>query len=113
MENPYQSVGKRVRYFRKQNKISQAELAEKANLSDNYIGLIERGLKQPPLTTLSSIAKALDVELSVFFSEGKTPNGDQEATAELKKLLAKKNFKDAQLLLAIYKTIRSFSSPPL
>jgi len=106
MENPYQMVGKRVRFFREQDGLTQAELAEKTGLSDNFIGLIERGIKHPTLETLNKIASALEVNLSELFHP--ITNGQEDsvgALMELKSILNKKNFKDGKLLLAIYKTI--------
>ena len=106
MENPYQMVGKRVRFFREQDGLTQAELAEKTGLSDNFIGLIERGIKHPTLDTLNKVADALEVNLSEFFHPIKsTPEDTATALKELKRLLNKRNFKDGTLLLAIYKTI--------
>jgi len=75
-------------------------------LSDNFIGLIERGIKHPTLETLDKIANALEVNLSELFQP--VTNGQEdctEALAELKRILNKKNFKDGKLLLAVYKTI--------
>ena len=106
MENPYQMVGKRVRFFREQDGLTQAELAEKTGLSDNFIGLIERGIKHPTLDTLNKVADALEVNLNEFFHPTKsTPEDTANALKELKRLLNKRNFKDGALLLAIYKTI--------
>ena len=106
MENPYQMAGKRIRFFREQDGLTQAELAEKAGFSDNYIGLIERGAKHSTLETLNKIADALEVQLSEFFQPMTNRPEDAEiASKELRKLLGKKNFKDAKLLLVIYKAI--------
>ncbi len=106
MENPYQQVGKRVRSYREQCGLTQAQLAEKTELSDNYIGLIERGLKQPSLHTLNRIAKVLEIELCELVK--KAPEGTEEAESlqQLRKLLNKKSFNSAKLLLALYKTIQ-------
>ena len=106
MDNPYHLVGKRIRFFREQDELTQAQLAEKTGLSDNFIGLIERGIKHPTLETLDKIAKALEVQLGEFFQPITTgPEDTEEALKELKRILIKKNFKDGKLLLAIYKTI--------
>ncbi len=43
--------------------MSQEKLAEKANLSRNYIGEIERAEKKITLETLQQIAKALGVRV--------------------------------------------------
>lgn len=106
MENPYQMSGKRIRFFREQDGLTQAELAEKTGLSDNFIGLIERGIKHPTLETLNKIAEALEVRLGEFFQPmTNRPEDAEGASKELKRLLSKRNFKDAKLLLAIYKAI--------
>ena len=106
MENPYQMTGKRIRFFREQDGLTQAELAEKTGLSDNFIGLIERGIKHPTLETLNKIAEALEVHLSEFFQPMTNRPEDAEGSLkELKRLLNKRNFKNAKLLLAVYKSI--------
>jgi transcriptional regulator with XRE-family HTH domain len=109
MENPYQMLGKKVRFYREKAGLTQAELAEKSGLSDNFIGLIERGIKHPKLTTLTKISAVLGVQLHELFHPLNT--GEEEnkiALKELKELLNKKSFKDAKLLLSIYRTIRDY-----
>src|SRR5258706_16022248 len=106
MKNPYQQVGKRLRLIRKQMRLTQAELAEKAELSDNFLGLIERGEGHPTLPTLGRIAGALGVKLGELFlsdeDQGKTT---EQATKEIERLLNNRGLKDAQLLLSIGKKI--------
>ena len=46
------SIGKNIRHFRNLKNISQESLAEKTDLSTNYISMIERGEKIPSLTSL-------------------------------------------------------------
>lgn len=41
---------------------SQEERAFRAELDRTYISLLERGLRNPTLTTIAALAKALDVE---------------------------------------------------
>ena len=107
MENTYQMVGKKIRFYREKAGITQAALAEKAQVSDNFIGLIERGVKQPKLATLSKIAYALDVKLFELFRPLETgEDKNKVAATELKALLNKRNFADAKLLLSVYRSIR-------
>lgn len=61
------SFGTRVRELRKENKLSQEELAEKAGLHRTYIGMIERGEKNLTLLNVIKLAKALNVEIKDFF----------------------------------------------
>ena len=55
----YQFVGEAIRVERKKAGLSQEELAEKVNLTRNYIGAIERAERKITLETLAKIAKAL------------------------------------------------------
>lgn len=67
MEEIYLLIGKRVKYLRHLRNITQAQLAEKANLSVNYISQIETGVASPTVITLLVIAQGLDVEIKELF----------------------------------------------
>ena len=41
------TIGKNIRKYRSQQKLRQDQLAEKTDLSTNYIGMVERGEKIP------------------------------------------------------------------
>ncbi|MCY8401484.1 helix-turn-helix domain-containing protein [Bacillus licheniformis] len=58
------SVGQRLKYWRKQKGYTQAQLAEKANMSRSYVADVERDRYNPSVETLSSIAKALNIPVS-------------------------------------------------
>ena len=55
----YKLLGEAIRVARKKAGLSQEELAEKVNLTRNYIGTIERAERKITLETLARIAKAL------------------------------------------------------
>ena len=57
-------LGESIRHHRKQAKMSQERLAEKANLHPVYIGKIERGEQWISLHGLIRIAQALGVRVS-------------------------------------------------
>lgn len=59
----YQSLGKTIRHERLRAGFSQEKLAEKANLTRNYIGQIERAEKRIHFETLAQIAKALKIRI--------------------------------------------------
>lgn len=60
-------LGKRIKELRNQRDMILTELGERTNLSASYLSQIERNKATPSLTTLLSIAEALDVELRYFF----------------------------------------------
>lgn len=55
----YKLLGEAIRVARKKAGLSQEELAEKVNLTRNYIGTIERAERKITLETLAKIAKVL------------------------------------------------------
>ncbi|WP_373747051.1 helix-turn-helix domain-containing protein [Neisseria dentiae] len=59
-----QQFGLHVRALRQSQNLSQEELAEKANMHRTYIGMIERGERNPALLNLIRLAQALDVPLT-------------------------------------------------
>jgi transcriptional regulator with XRE-family HTH domain len=54
-------LGRRVREARVRRGLTQLDLAQAAELSVAYVSLIERGGRNPPLTTVASLARALGV----------------------------------------------------
>lgn len=65
----YESIGKNIRKYRVERKLKQDELAEKAGLSSNYIGMIERGEKIPSLEALINILNSLDVSADMVLCD--------------------------------------------
>ena len=60
-------LGLNITYYRRAKKITQAELAEKVNITSNYLSQIERGLKTVSLPILMDIAAHLGIsELALF-----------------------------------------------
>lgn len=56
--------GKVLRELRERNNLSQEKLAEYCDLDRTYISLLERGLRQPTITTIFKIADALKISPS-------------------------------------------------
>ena len=59
-------VGQRIRQFRLANKLTQSHLATMCDVDIRTIQRIENGEVDPRAYTLQMIAKALDVEFSLF-----------------------------------------------
>ncbi|MCT4583102.1 MAG: helix-turn-helix transcriptional regulator [Flavobacteriales bacterium] len=62
--------GERVREIRKENGLSQEELAHKADLHRTYIGMIERAEKNITLVNILKISDALGVQVKDLFDYG-------------------------------------------
>ena len=65
--NTLTQLGMRIRYLRKEKKMSQLDLALEAEVNKNYISDLERGCRNPSILVLERIAKALDVSLEILF----------------------------------------------
>ena len=61
------AIGRQVRDFRMQQKITVAELARITGLSIGMLSKIENGNTSPSLTTLQTLSDALSVPLTSFF----------------------------------------------
>ncbi|MDR2952092.1 MAG: helix-turn-helix domain-containing protein [Treponema sp.] len=70
-------LGKRIHFFRKQRQLSQAALAEKADISITFLSKIERGIKYPTSETIAGIANGLGVELHDLFQQGEISADNQ------------------------------------
>lgn len=79
--------GERIRELRKEKKLSQASLAETADLATNYIGEIERGEAKPTLNTVLAIADALDANPSDILRAVDKPRTQQQILAAIKELI--------------------------
>ena len=64
-----ETIGANIRKVRRQKKMRQEDLAEKAELTPNYIGAIERGEKIPSLEALVAIMNALGTSANIIFQD--------------------------------------------
>ncbi|MBA4192689.1 MAG: XRE family transcriptional regulator [Planctomycetaceae bacterium] len=55
-------VAQNLRRLRQDRGLSQEELADRAGLNRNYVGMVEREENAPTVDTLEALAKALKVE---------------------------------------------------
>ena len=65
----YRSIGSNIRKIRTQNKLRQEDVAERANLSVNYVGAVERGERLPSLETFITILNAVGASADVVLSD--------------------------------------------
>jgi len=66
-----ENLGKNIKFYRFRKQFSQADLADKANISVTFLSNIERGNNFPQAGTLCSLAQALDIQVwELFRGEG-------------------------------------------
>jgi len=78
------AFGKNVKNLRIHRQFSQADLAERADISITFLSNIERGIKFPKPEILSQIAEGLEVEVYELFKSNHIPNN---APKDNKKLI--------------------------
>jgi transcriptional regulator with XRE-family HTH domain len=69
------SLGSRIREIRESHGLTQEELASKTGISIKHLSVLERGLKEPRLSTFLSIAEALGTTPDELLT---SPNQDNE-----------------------------------
>ena len=67
LDDFYKNLGKRIKFLRESKHLTQEKLAEKAEISLDYLGKIEVNINRPGLISVLKIAKALDVKVKDIF----------------------------------------------
>ena len=89
------NIGNEIRYYRMKQKLSQEKLAEKSNLSLNFISKLETGrISNISLNKLLNICKALDIRLGKLVGDdiANTFSELPPSTIELIKIMNKLNY---------------------
>ena len=58
-----------LKELRHERGLSQEELAERCGLHDRYISFMERGLRQPTISTIFKLAEALNISPSALIEK--------------------------------------------
>lgn len=74
-----EKFGLLIQNIRKSKKITQEQVSNKTGLDRTYISLIETGKRNPSLSSIIKLSKALEIGLSeLFFEYEKILNIDSE-----------------------------------
>lgn len=110
MSDIQRQIGKRIRALRKKAGLTISQLAETADLSDNYIGFIERGVRLPTIKTLAKLASTLRVNIADFFYfPDQTSPQRKQALTKLLYQLKNKNAAGIELVSEIAQNVFSSS----
>ena len=78
--------GQRLREQRIKHGLTLEQLAEKSELSSNYIGMVERGLKEPGLATMVKLLNALNISADTLLCD-LVPSASHVTDDEIRKRL--------------------------
>ncbi|HBH1374899.1 helix-turn-helix domain-containing protein [Clostridioides difficile] len=64
------SIGYKLKYYRKNNMLSQSELSKMTGIAQTTISDLEKDKYMPKVDTLCKLAQALDVDILKIIQEG-------------------------------------------
>ncbi|MDO5681776.1 MAG: helix-turn-helix transcriptional regulator [Propionibacteriaceae bacterium] len=104
------SMGSFIRAQRQLSAMSLRQLAALSNVSNAYLSQIERGLHQPSLKVVRSIAEALNISTEYLLSQSgvlETPDPSEQTGAETA-ILADPVLTDEEkeVVLGVYRSLR-------
>lgn len=65
------AFGRAVKAIREEKKLTQAEVAKRMDAPDTFVSDIERGVRNPGLSTILALSKALGVKASEIHERAK------------------------------------------
>lgn len=102
MEKINQFVGERIRSLRKSKGLTQAQLGEKVDLPQPYVGGIERGERNISLDTLQKIMSALRVTPEELFRQYQSADSSLKEYLEIMDRihdeLSKRNVQEVKII---------------
>lgn len=102
----YESIGKRIKRYRTDKKISQEELGQIVFVNNEHISRIETGAKGPSLEMLVMIANALDVSADDLLTDN-LKHSSSPVSTELHDLLLDCNNDEKAILTKTVKFLKA------
>ncbi|PGC93934.1 helix-turn-helix domain-containing protein [Bacillus toyonensis] len=78
-------LGVRIKEMRKEAKLSQKQLGEKANVTESFISKIESGAKKPSIEVISKFAEILSVSVDYLLGHSDHKSLDREKSQKVEK----------------------------
>ena len=105
-DTDYIVIGRRIRKFRNARNMTQADLAEKAHLSNTYISHIESANKKASLESLIAIANALNITVDDLLL-GNLKKLNYESSEDISSLLSECTLKEKLFISELSKAVIS------
>lgn len=103
----YKRLGKRIREERQRLGLTQAELAEDINISDTYMGAIERGERSLTLDTLVRLVNRLGVTVDYMLVDSVIDN-NSNIVEQFKQIIDCQPLERKQMAINVLRTIFSY-----
>ena len=103
----YKRLGQRIREERLRLHLTQAQLAEDADISDTYMGAIERGERSLTLDTLVRLVNRLGVTVDYLLADS-VPNTDANIMDQFKQITDGQPMERKQMAINVLRTIFAY-----
>lgn len=103
----YKKLGKRIREERQKLNLTQAQLAESIDISDTYMGAIERGERSLTLDTLVRLVNRLGVTVDYMLSDSVSGN-DSNIMEQLRQIMDGQPLERRQMAVGVLRTLFSY-----
>lgn len=103
----YKRLGKRIREERQRLNLTQAQLAEDIDISDTYMGAIERGERSLTLDTLVRLVNRLGVTVDYLLADSVSDN-DSNIMEQFKQIIDRQPLERKQMAINVLRTIFSY-----
>lgn len=103
----YKRLGERIREERLRLNLTQAQLAEAIDISDTYMGAIERGERSLTLDTLVRLVNRLGVTIDYLLSDS-VMDSDANIIEQFKQIIDCQPLERKQMAINVLRTIFSY-----
>lgn len=103
----YKKLGKRIRKERQRLSLTQAQLAEAIDISDTYMGAIERGERSLTLDTLVRLVNRLGVTVDYMLSDSVT-DSDSNIMEQFKQIVDNQPLERKQMAINVLRSIFAY-----
>ena len=103
----YKRLGARIREERLRLNLTQAQLAEAVDISDTYMGAIERGERSLTLDTLIRLVNRLGVTVDYLLTDSVSDN-DANILNQFKQIMDQQPLERKQMAINVLRTIFSY-----
>ena len=103
----YKRLGERIREERRKLGLTQAQLAEAVDISDTYMGSIERGERSLTLDTLVRLVNRLGVTVDYLLADSVT-DSDANIMEQFKQIIDNQPMDRKQMAINVLRTIFSY-----
>lgn len=103
----YKRLGERIREERRRLNLTQAQLAEAVDISDTYMGAIERGERSLTLDTLVRLVNRLGVTVDYMLSDSVSDN-DSNIMEQFKQIIDCQPLERKQMAINVLRAVFSY-----